>query len=199
MHPVGVGSCNRVSDKGAYRVSAGLVGRARYVFWCRARHLGRPRNPGKGSAMTAATIERVSPASDQGGEVDWRALLEQAMTMPGRLGEHVLPLLPVQPAEPDPAVVAGRQRAVRTVQRVEGAGPDPRQGRRPRGAAPEPDPQDRRGDRRKGRRSDAVPAQALRPSLTPTRSGRRWTGRSCPSGTRSARWPHSTSPRCPTR
>lgn len=38
--------------------------------------------------MTAATIERVSPAAvDQDGEVDWRALLEQAMTMPGRLGD----------------------------------------------------------------------------------------------------------------
>ncbi len=37
--------------------------------------------------MTAATIERVSPAVDQDGEVDWRALLEQAMTMPGRLGD----------------------------------------------------------------------------------------------------------------
>ena len=37
--------------------------------------------------MTAATIERVSPAIDSDGEVDWRALLEQAMTMPGRLGD----------------------------------------------------------------------------------------------------------------
>ena len=37
--------------------------------------------------MTAATIERVSPAVDEDGEVDWRALLEQAMTMPGRLGD----------------------------------------------------------------------------------------------------------------
>jgi hypothetical protein len=37
--------------------------------------------------MTAATIERVSPpAVDQDGEIDWRALLEQAMTMPGSLG-----------------------------------------------------------------------------------------------------------------
>lgn len=37
--------------------------------------------------MTASTIERVAPAVDQDGEVDWRALLEQAMTMPGRLGD----------------------------------------------------------------------------------------------------------------
>ncbi len=37
--------------------------------------------------MTAATMERISPAVDGEGEVDWRALLEQAMTMPGRLGQ----------------------------------------------------------------------------------------------------------------
>ena len=36
--------------------------------------------------MTAATMERVSPAADGDGLVDWRVLLEQAMTMPGRLG-----------------------------------------------------------------------------------------------------------------
>lgn len=37
--------------------------------------------------MTAATIERVSsPAVDQDGDIDWRALLDQAMTMPGSLG-----------------------------------------------------------------------------------------------------------------
>ena len=37
--------------------------------------------------MTAATIERVSPpAADRDGEIDWRALLEQAMTVPGSLG-----------------------------------------------------------------------------------------------------------------
>lgn len=37
--------------------------------------------------MTASTIERVTPAVDQDGDVDWRALLEQAMTVPGRLGD----------------------------------------------------------------------------------------------------------------
>jgi hypothetical protein len=37
--------------------------------------------------MTAAVMERVSPAVDGDGEVDWRALLEQAMTMPGQLGD----------------------------------------------------------------------------------------------------------------
>jgi hypothetical protein len=52
-----------------------------------ASFLGRPRKSRKGSAMTAATIERVSPAIDSDGEVDWRALLELAMTMPGRLGD----------------------------------------------------------------------------------------------------------------
>lgn len=37
--------------------------------------------------MTIATIERIAPAVGQDGEVNWRALLEQAMTMPGRLGD----------------------------------------------------------------------------------------------------------------
>ncbi|ANE83505.1 hypothetical protein A7U43_28805 (plasmid) [Mycobacterium adipatum] len=38
--------------------------------------------------MTAATIERFSPAAvDEDGQVDWRVLLEQAMTMPGHLGD----------------------------------------------------------------------------------------------------------------
>lgn len=37
--------------------------------------------------MTAAMIDQVSPTIDHDGEVDWRALLEQAMTMPGRLGD----------------------------------------------------------------------------------------------------------------
>ena len=37
--------------------------------------------------MTTATIERIYPAVAQDGEVNWRALLEQAMTMPGRLGD----------------------------------------------------------------------------------------------------------------
>ena len=37
--------------------------------------------------MTTATINQVSQTIDQDGEVDWRALLEQAMTMPGRLGD----------------------------------------------------------------------------------------------------------------
>ena len=39
--------------------------------------------------MTAAAtaIEPAAPAIEQDGQVDWRALLEQAMTMPGRLGD----------------------------------------------------------------------------------------------------------------
>ncbi|CDO91610.1 hypothetical protein AWC29_05165 [Mycobacterium triplex] len=38
--------------------------------------------------MTAATIDRVPAAAvDKDGDIDWRALLEQAMTMPGRLGD----------------------------------------------------------------------------------------------------------------
>lgn len=35
--------------------------------------------------MTTATIERTAVV-DGDGEVDWRALLDQAMTLPGRLG-----------------------------------------------------------------------------------------------------------------
>ncbi len=35
----------------------------------------------------AATVERVASAIDQDGEADWRAVLEQAMTMPGRLSD----------------------------------------------------------------------------------------------------------------
>ncbi|UQX13398.1 hypothetical protein [Candidatus Mycobacterium methanotrophicum] len=36
--------------------------------------------------MTATTVERISPAVDGNGEVDWPALLTQALTLPGRLG-----------------------------------------------------------------------------------------------------------------
>lgn len=36
--------------------------------------------------MTASTVERISPAVDGNGEVDWPALLTQALTLPGQLG-----------------------------------------------------------------------------------------------------------------
>ncbi|MEW2484522.1 hypothetical protein AB0876_33525 [Mycobacterium sp. NPDC049093] len=36
--------------------------------------------------MTASTVERISPAVDGNGEVDWTALLTQALTLPGQLG-----------------------------------------------------------------------------------------------------------------
>lgn len=36
--------------------------------------------------MTATTVERISPAVDGNGEVDWPALLTQALTLPGQLG-----------------------------------------------------------------------------------------------------------------
>lgn len=36
--------------------------------------------------MTAKTVERISPAFGGNGEVDWPALLTQALTMPGQMG-----------------------------------------------------------------------------------------------------------------
>jgi hypothetical protein len=42
-----------------------------------------------GMAMTAAVVEGVAPAVNGDGEVDWRALPIQVMTMPGWLGTRV--------------------------------------------------------------------------------------------------------------
>ncbi|OMC37692.1 hypothetical protein A5742_08645 [Mycolicibacterium fortuitum] len=36
--------------------------------------------------MTATTVERISPAVDGSGQVDWPALLTQALTLPGQMG-----------------------------------------------------------------------------------------------------------------
>ncbi|UBV22311.1 hypothetical protein H8Z59_03610 [Mycolicibacterium fortuitum] len=36
--------------------------------------------------MTAITVERISPAVDGSGQVDWPALLTQALTLPGQMG-----------------------------------------------------------------------------------------------------------------
>jgi hypothetical protein len=37
--------------------------------------------------MTTAVLERVAPAVDGDGKIDWRALLLQALALPGRLGD----------------------------------------------------------------------------------------------------------------
>ena len=36
--------------------------------------------------MSAKTVERISPAFGGDGEIDWAALLTQALTLPGQMG-----------------------------------------------------------------------------------------------------------------
>jgi hypothetical protein len=87
-----------------------------------------------------------SPAVGQDGEIDWRALLEQAMTMPGSLGNTYCRFHQYSLAN---QLLLWSQGVsdVRTVQGVESAGPYSGQGRCPFCAAPAPGLREGRRDR----------------------------------------------------